>query len=99
MSLPLETPICFRCRKEALLCRCGVIDGQDLLTLTVQPTASSKEESILRWVSLVKKHAHGRKHDADNFADRIMEMGFVAAQAKVSGVMLLRLSTWTRVPH
>lgn len=96
MSLPIETPICFRCQKEALLCRCGVIDGQDLVTLTVQPTASSKEEGILRWVSLVKKHAHGRKSDAENFADRILEMGFVAAQAKVSCVVLLSPSDSTR---
>lgn len=90
MSLPLESPICYRCQKEALLCRCGLLDGQDLITLTVETTAvTGKEAGIRRWVSLANKHPHGRKAEAEGFADQILEMGFLAALAKEEKTVIM----------
>ena len=83
--MPLESPMCFRCRKEALLCRCGLVDGQDLITLTAEPApVSGREAGIRRWVSLVNKHPHARKTQAEEFVDTLLEMGYMAALAKVS---------------
>lgn len=71
--------------EEALLCRCGLIGGQDLITLTAEPAAvSGREAGLRRWVSLVNKHPHARKAQAEEFVDTLLEMGFIAALAKVS---------------
>lgn len=66
-----------------MLCRCGLIDGQDLITITAEPAAvSGREAGIRRWVSLVNKHPHARKTQAEEFVDTLLKMGFLAALSK-----------------
>ena len=83
LSLPLETPICFQCRTEALLCKCDLIPSKELVVLTAKPVPSSREGGIYRWVSLMNKHPNARKCESAAFAVKILGMGYLAALAKM----------------
>ena len=67
-----------------MLCKCELLDGHELVTLTAEPLPCSKEEGMLRWVSFVQKHTNARKFDAQALMNNLFEMGFVASLVKVS---------------
>jgi len=84
MELPLECPICFMCRKDAMLCKCTCVNAQELVTLTSEPEPTSMEEGVRRWVSHTEKHPQARRFDGWAFGDKILEMGFIPALLKVT---------------